>query len=71
MDHVIDGFEVYIECAFEDFYAEWKTGEYKKYSDCPSYGELRTLLDSVNILRKYMSWDNLRIKDMIYIKTPQ
>ena len=65
MDHLIDQFEVYIDSSFNDFRKEWTSKKYKTYSDCPSYGELRTLLDSVNPLRKYEGWELLTIKDML------
>jgi hypothetical protein len=44
---------------------EWKSGKYKKYSDCPSYPELKTLISASNIMRKYIGWEPLRIKDMM------
>jgi len=65
MDHLIDCFELYIDSSFEDFYREWTSGKYMKYAECPSYYELRTLLDSVNPLRKYMGWKPLLIRDLI------
>lgn len=65
MDHLIDKFDIHIEWAFKYFEKEWKSGKYKKYSECPSYKELKTLLDSVNILRVYMEWNRLSIKEML------
>ncbi|AKA71230.1 hypothetical protein [Clostridium scatologenes] len=65
MDHLIDNFDIYIDSSFNDFYQEWKSGQYKKFSECPSYYELKTLLDSVNPLRKYIGWERLSIKDML------
>lgn len=65
MDHLIDQFDVYLDDAFDNFYEEWKSKKYKKYSECPSYTELRTLLDSVNHLRKYIGWKPQTIKEML------
>lgn len=65
MDHLIDQFDVYIEDAFSYFYKEWTSKKYKKFSECPSYNELKTLIDSVNILHKYMDWKPLSIKGML------
>lgn len=65
MDHLIDKFDCNIDWAWESFRDEWITGQYKKYSECPSYYELKTLLDSVNILRKYMGWEKITIKDKL------
>ncbi|MFR1707622.1 MAG: hypothetical protein ACLSV2_01875 [Clostridium sp.] len=44
---------------------EWITGNYKKYSDCPSYKELKVLLDSVNILRKYYGWESVTVTEIV------
>ncbi|MGU9476598.1 hypothetical protein ACV31L_01145 [Clostridium perfringens] len=65
MDHLIDKFEPHIDWAWDFFYQEWKTGNYKKFSECPSYHELKTLLDSVNILRAYIGWERITIKEKI------
>lgn len=65
MDHLEDKFDIYIETSFKDFYREWTTGKYTKYSECPSYNELKTLIDSCNILRKYLGYQLLSIKEMI------
>lgn len=62
MDHLIDDFDVHIDWIWKYFYKEWKTGNYKKFSDCPSYKELKVLLDSVNILRTYIGWERITIK---------
>lgn len=66
IDHLIDNFDVYIDWAFGDFYQEWKSGQYKKFSECPSYYELKTIINSVNHLRKYIGWEALSIKEMIW-----
>lgn len=65
IDHLIDKFDVYIDSSFSDFYDEWKSGQYKKFAECPSYSELKTLLNSVNHLRKYIGWEALSTKEMI------
>lgn len=65
IDHLIEKFDVEINWATESFIKEWQSGSYKKYSDCPSYEELKTLLDSVNILRKYCGWEKMTIKGIV------
>lgn len=66
MDHLIDKFECNIDFEFNNFYEELKSGKYgAKYNEQPSYYALKTLIDSVNILRKYMGWERLSIKDMV------
>lgn len=37
----------------EKFIQEWESGEYKKISDCPSYGAVKAYCDSINILNKF------------------
>ena len=66
MDHLIEKFSIYIEFEFNMFYEELKLGKYgAKYSEQPSYHVLKTLIDSVNILRKFYGWETLSIKEMI------
>lgn len=65
MDHLIESFEAHIDFDFNCFYEELQSGKYKKYSDCPSYARLKAIVDSVNILRKYIGWERLSIRDMV------
>lgn len=65
MDHLIDKFENYIEFEFNQFYEEWSSEKYKKYSECPSYISLKAILDSVNILNKYMGWEMVSISKIM------
>jgi len=71
IDHLTDKFDVYIDSSFSDFYKEWESGEYKKFQECPSYYELKTLLNSVNSLRKYMGWNVLNIKELVWDRENQ
>lgn len=62
MDHAIESLQGFIDSVFDyEFMPEWKSGKYKKYSDCPSYPELKTLISASNIMRKYIGWEPLRI----------
>ena len=65
MDHLVEAFDAHIEFDFNCFYEELKSGKYKKYSDCPSYAGLKVTIDSVNILRKYIGWDRISIRNMV------
>jgi hypothetical protein len=66
MDHAIESLQSFIDATFEfSFLAEWNSGDYKKYSDCPSYEELKTLIDASNIMRKHIGWETLSIKKMV------
>ena len=65
MDHLIDNFDVHIEWATDNFIKEWKSGKYKKFKECPSYKELKVLIDSVNILRDYVGMKKITIKGIV------
>ncbi|WP_243355983.1 hypothetical protein [Bacillus litorisediminis] len=52
MDHAIDGLQVFFEMAYEDLANEWKSGKYKKLSDCPSFKEASAYRKAMNVLVK-------------------
>lgn len=62
MDHAIDSLEPFLEWEWSAFLEEWKTGQYKRYSEAPSYNVLKALIDATNILRKYMGWELISIR---------
>ena len=65
MNHIINQFDAFIEFDLKNFYEEWKTEEYKKISECLSYESLKVTIDFVNILRKYIVWEALSIREML------
>ncbi len=65
MDHVLDAIRPHYEVTFDLFVKEHKKGKYKKLSDNPYYAELKALIDSMNILRKYLGWENLKLSDEV------
>lgn len=65
MDHLIDQFDIYIEIAFQNFYKEINSNMFKTYKECPSYQELKMLLDSVNAIKSYAGMPKLSIKQML------
>ncbi|MDU1412702.1 MAG: hypothetical protein E6929_07800 [Clostridium sp.] len=65
MDHLIDDFDIHIEWATDSFIKEWKSGKYRKYKECPSYTELKALIDSVNILRVYIGMEKITVKGIV------
>jgi hypothetical protein len=65
MDHVWNSIEPFYEAEAGIFLDEWKSGEYQKWSDCPSYESLRTIIKAANIIRDYLGWSRLAIKDLI------
>lgn len=65
MDHVLNGMQPYYEVTLDQFMEEHRSGKYKKFSDNPYYDEIKALIDSMNVLRKYMGWDSIRLKDEV------
>lgn len=65
MDHVLNGMQPHYEAMLDQFLDEHRSGNYKKFSDNPFYEEVKALIDSMNILRKYMGWDPIRLKDEV------
>lgn len=52
MDHAIDYLEQYMTMDKELFIEQWKSGQYEKLEDCPSYGEVKAYCDALRILMK-------------------
>lgn len=65
MDHVLDGMKQHYEVSLDWFMEEYRTGKYKKFSDNPCYGEVKALIDSMNILRKYLGWKLITLKSEV------
>lgn len=65
MDHAINALRPYYDVEMDMFIEEWKSGEYKKFSDCPSYHSLKALVDAMNCMKKYMGWETIKIKDEV------
>lgn len=65
IDHVLDAMKPHYEITLDWFIEEQRTGKYKKFSDNPYYEEVKALIDSMNILRKYLGWETIRLKDEV------
>jgi hypothetical protein len=53
MDHAINAITVYFEISMDHLYDEWKSGEYKRLSDCPTYRETSTYREAINVMKKF------------------
>jgi hypothetical protein len=53
MDHAIDSLKQFLEAERDDVVEEWRSGEYKKLSDCPSYPAAKAIVDAIHIMEKY------------------
>lgn len=65
MDHVIEAMQPHYEVLLGWFIEEHKKGQYKKLSDNPYYEEIKALIDAMNILRKYLGWDSIKLSDEV------
>lgn len=52
MDHVIDFIIDYMDSEKSDFISEWKSGKYKKMSDCPTYPYVKAYCDAITVLNR-------------------
>lgn len=65
MDHAINSLRPFYEVTLDWFIEEHRSGKYKKLSDNPYYEEIKALIDAMNILRKYMGWETIKLKDEV------
>ena len=67
MDHVLNAMQPHYEAVLNCFIEEQRIGKYKKFSENPYYEEIKALIDSMNILRKYLGWEVITLKREIEI----
>ena len=65
MDHVLEGMQPHYEVLLDWFIEEHRKGQYKKLSDNPYYGEVKALIDAMNILRKYLGWETIKLSEEV------
>lgn len=65
IDHVLDAVRPHYEALLDCFLEEHRTGNYKKLSDNPYYDEVKALIDAMNVLRKYLGWETIKLKDEV------
>ena len=53
MNHVIKSLKSHLEPRIDDFIGEWETNEYDNISECPSYGEVKVLVECINKIVKF------------------
>lgn len=66
MDHLLNAIQPFYEVEADMFLSEWKSGVYRKYSDCPSYESLKTIVRAANAIRNYLGWEQLSIKKLVF-----
>lgn len=52
MEHAAERLTAYLDIERAAFVREWFSGQYKKLSDCPSYGDVKAYCDAINILNR-------------------
>lgn len=52
MDHAINNLRIYFDVALDELTEEWKSGKYKKLTDCPSFKEASAYRSAMNVLIK-------------------
>jgi len=65
MDHVLEAMEPHYEVTLEWFVEEHKTKRHKKLSENLYYDELKALIDAMNIIRKQLDWDTLKLLEVV------
>jgi hypothetical protein len=65
MDHVLEGMMTHYEVYLDLFIEEQKRGDYKKLSENPYYKELKAIIGAINVLRKFLGWELLKISEEV------
>ncbi|EOR25316.1 hypothetical protein A500_10580 [Clostridium sartagoforme AAU1] len=65
MDHAINSLQPFYEVTLDQFIEEHRSDKYKKFSENPYYTEVKALIDAMNILRKYLGWETIKLKDEV------
>lgn len=68
MDHAIGALEVFYEVTLDWFMEEHREENHKKLSDNSNYHELKALIDAMNILRKYMGWETIKLSEEVTLR---
>lgn len=65
MEHMLKVMRVHYEIMLCYLAAEWRSGQYRKISDCPAYAEVYTIIKSMNVIRACLEWPKLKISDEV------
>ena len=65
MDHVYNSIADFYDVYFDSFMDEHRTGKYKKLCDNPWYDELKTIIDAMNVIRKYLDWGTIKLSEEV------
>lgn len=65
MDHVLEAIQGHYEVYLDLFIDEHRKCQYKKLSDNPYYDEVKAIIDAMNVLRKYLGWDTIKLSEEV------
>lgn len=51
-DHAIDSLRTWFDSEYEELKKEWKSNQYEKLSNCPSYESAKAYREAMNVLIK-------------------
>jgi hypothetical protein len=52
MDHAINALKQHLDWPWNELVREWKSRNYLKLTDCPSYGDAKAIVDAIHILER-------------------
>lgn len=65
MDHVLNSIKAHYEPYLWEFMDYHKKGNYEKLSDNPIYKEIKTIIDAMNVIRKYLGYENIKLSEEV------
>lgn len=65
MDHVYNSIASFYDVYLDEFMEYQREGNFKKLSDNPMYGEVKTIIDAMNIIRKYLGWETIKLSEEV------
>lgn len=67
MDHAINALKSYLEPVMDWLRDEYKSGDFEKFSDCPSYFDAQALVQAIHVLEKayYEETKTLSVEDLV------
>ena len=68
MDHVLDSMLEHYEPLIEAFNDEQQLGEYEDFRENPLYGEVMAKIEAMNVIRRYLGWEELDIKTELELR---
>jgi uncharacterized protein YgiB involved in biofilm formation len=68
MERVYNSIQAFWSPYLDDFMAAQRTGKYKKFTNNPCYSELKAINDAMNVIRKEMGKDAVKLSNAIKLQ---